>query len=57
MGLGNVSIPAAFLAGFISFFSPCIFPLIPAYIMYITGVNMEDELEEKKLFALSRTIG
>ncbi|WP_313758068.1 cytochrome c biogenesis protein CcdA [Tissierella sp.] len=57
MGLGNVSIPAAFLAGFISFFSPCIFPLIPAYIMYITGINMEDELEEKRLFALSRTIG
>ncbi|WP_353096551.1 cytochrome c biogenesis protein CcdA [Tissierella praeacuta] len=57
MGLGNVSIPMAFAAGFISFFSPCIFPLIPAYIMYITGANMENELEEKRLFALSRTIG
>lgn len=57
MNLGDVSIPIAFGAGFLSFFSPCILPLIPAYIMYITGVNMEDELEEKRLFALTRTIG
>lgn len=57
MNLGDVSIPIAFGAGFISFFSPCILPLIPAYIMYITGVNMEDELEEKRLFALTRTLG
>lgn len=57
MDLGNVSIPIAFGAGFLSFFSPCILPLIPAYIMYITGVNVEDELEKKRLFALTRTIG
>ncbi|MCQ4923289.1 cytochrome c biogenesis CcdA family protein [Tissierella carlieri] len=57
MDLGNVSIPIAFGAGFLSFFSPCILPLIPAYIMYITGVNMEEELEKKRLFALTRTIG
>lgn len=57
MGLGNVSIGVAFGAGFLSFFSPCILPLIPAYIMYITGVNVEDELEKKRLFALTRTFG
>lgn len=57
MNLGDVSIPIAFGAGFLSFFSPCILPLIPAYIMYITGVNMEDELEKKRLFALTRTMG
>lgn len=57
MNLGDVSIPIAFGAGFLSFFSPCILPLIPAYIMYITGVNMEDELEKKRLFALTRTLG
>ncbi|MDR7855587.1 cytochrome c biogenesis protein CcdA [Tissierella sp.] len=53
----NVSVSAAFGAGFLSFFSPCILPLIPAYIMYITGTNMEDELEKKRLFALTRTMG
>lgn len=57
MDFGNVSLPIAFGAGFLSFFSPCILPMIPVYIMYITGVNVEDELEDKKLFALSRTLG
>ncbi len=57
MDLGNVSLSIAFGAGFLSFFSPCILPLIPAYIMYITGVSMENELETKRLFALKRTIG
>jgi cytochrome c-type biogenesis protein len=57
ISLGDVSIPIAFGAGFLSFFSPCILPLIPAYIMYITGVNMEEELEKKRLFALTRTFG
>lgn len=57
MNLGNVSLSIAFGAGFLSFFSPCILPLIPAYIMYITGVSMEDDLEKRRLFALTRTIG
>ena len=53
----SVSLPIAFGAGFISFFSPCILPMIPVYIMYITGINVEDELDKKKLFALTRTVG
>lgn len=53
----SVSLPLAFGAGFISFFSPCILPMIPVYIMYITGVNVEEELDKKKLFALTRTLG
>jgi len=57
MDLGSVSLSIAFGAGFLSFFSPCILPLIPVYIMYITGVSMENELETKRLFALKRTIG
>lgn len=57
MGFENVSLPIAFFAGFLSFFSPCILPMIPVYIMYITGINVEDELDKKKLFALTRTLG
>ncbi len=57
MDFSNVSLPIAFGAGFLSFFSPCILPMIPVYIMYITGINVEDELDKKKLFALSRTLG
>lgn len=57
MNLGDVSIPIAFGAGFLSFFSPCILPLIPAYIMYMTGVSVENEIEEKRWVALTRTMG
>ncbi|NLV88451.1 MAG: cytochrome c biogenesis protein CcdA [Tissierellia bacterium] len=57
MGLGTVSLPLAFGAGFLSFFSPCLLPLIPAYIMYMTGVNMEDELDKRRLSAIIRTGG
>lgn len=57
MIFGDVSIPIAFGAGFLSFFSPCILPLIPAYIMYMTGVTMEEEVEEKRWVALTRTFG
>lgn len=55
--MGDISIPIAFSAGFLSFFSPCVLPLIPAYITYITGTSMEEELVGRKLFALNRTIG
>lgn len=58
MGLsGDVSLFIAFGAGFLSFFSPCIIPLIPVYIMYMTGISMENELEERKFYVLQRTIG
>jgi len=33
----NVTIPLAVLAGLLSFISPCVLPLIPAYISYLTG--------------------
>lgn len=57
LGLTDVSLPIAFGAGFLSFFTPCLLPMIPAYIMYITGVNIEDELSKRRLFAVIRTLG
>lgn len=53
----NVSYTIALAAGFLSFFSPCIIPLIPAYIMYLTGSSMEEDLKDRRWFALSRTLG
>ncbi len=38
----TVSYPAAFIAGILSFLSPCILPLIPAYFTFITGFSLED---------------
>ncbi len=42
----TISFPAAFLAGVLSFFSPCVLPLIPAYFTFITGFSLE-ELTDK----------
>ena len=53
----DVSLPIAFGAGFLSFFSPCLLPMIPAYIMYITGVDMEDDISKVRMTALMRTLG
>jgi len=38
----DVSFPLAFLAGIMSFLSPCVFPLLPSYVSFITGVSFED---------------
>jgi cytochrome c-type biogenesis protein len=38
----NLSIPVAFLAGLVSFLSPCVLPLIPGYISMLSGLSMEE---------------
>jgi cytochrome c-type biogenesis protein len=38
----SISYPAALLAGLLSFFSPCILPLIPAYFTFITGFSLDE---------------
>ena len=42
----SVSIIVAFIAGFLSFVSPCVLPLIPSYVTFITGMSLE-EFEDK----------
>lgn len=37
----DVSLSAAFLAGLVSFLSPCVLPLVPGYISMLSGVGME----------------
>jgi cytochrome c-type biogenesis protein len=38
----DVSIFMAFAAGLISFLSPCVLPLVPGYISFISGVSVEE---------------
>ena len=38
----DVSFSLSFLAGFLSFLSPCVLPLVPSYISFITGISFED---------------
>jgi cytochrome c-type biogenesis protein len=38
----DVSYIAAFVGGFLSFISPCVLPLIPGYLSFVSGVSMEE---------------
>ena len=42
MNTANVTAPIAFLAGLVSFVSPCVLPLVPAYLSLLTGTSLED---------------
>lgn len=47
----------SFTAGFISFISPCVLPLIPSYVGFITGMSFEElTSEENKTTALRATV-
>jgi len=37
-----LAVPVAVLAGLVSFFSPCVLPLVPAYLSYVTGLSAAD---------------
>ena len=49
MGYESVGLVGVFLAGMASFFSPCIVPVIPAYLAYITGVRV-DSLQKGEIY-------
>ncbi len=38
----NVTLLAAFGAGLLSFISPCVLPLIPGYLSYISGMSLDE---------------
>lgn len=38
----QLTLPLAFGAGLVSFVSPCVLPLLPAYVTYLTGSNLEE---------------
>ena len=46
----------AFGAGFISFLSPCVLPLIPGYISYISGESLGDIVEKQKKVILKTVL-
>jgi len=45
MNATNLTLPVAFLAGLLSFASPCVLPLVPAYIGYLGGTAVLSEGE------------
>ena len=42
------ALPVALLAGFVSFASPCVLPLVPGYLGYITGLTGADLREQRR---------
>ncbi|SDI57093.1 cytochrome c biogenesis CcdA family protein [Natribacillus halophilus] len=56
--MDDVSLGIAFMAGLISFFSPCIFPLLPAYLAQLTGANVSSgAINADRRLIFSRSIG
>lgn len=43
-----IALPVAALAGLISFLSPCVLPLVPAYLSYVTGLTGVDLTEARR---------
>ena len=41
-GPGSFGLTISFTAGLLSFLSPCVLPLVPSYITFITGMSLED---------------
>ena len=52
----TTTLSIAFLAGFISFLSPCVLPLIPGYISYISGTSFEKIADKKRNLVIIKTI-
>jgi len=54
--LNQVSLFAAFSAGLLSFVSPCVLPLVPSYVSYITGLSLEQLTDAAERHRLRKTI-
>ena len=51
----NLSIAVAFLAGLLSFLSPCVLPLVPSYLGFITGLSL-NEMTARRRVALTHSL-
>jgi len=54
--LPQTSLLAAFLAGLLSFVSPCVLPLVPSYLVYITGLSLDQLVDSAERNRLRKTI-
>ena len=52
----DISVGAAFLAGLLSFVSPCVLPIVPPYLCYLAGVSVDELKGEAATPATSRRI-
>jgi cytochrome c-type biogenesis protein len=52
----DVSIPAALVAGLVSFLSPCVLPLVPPYLVYLAGETIEHVVNDETGQASKRAV-
>jgi len=55
-GTQDLSLFIAFAAGLLSFLSPCVLPLVPSYVVFITGLSFEELTHEYPKQKLRRII-
>jgi cytochrome c-type biogenesis protein len=53
----SVSLVTAFLAGVVSFISPCVLPIVPGYLSFISGVNLAQYKGNETPAGLARRVG
>jgi cytochrome c-type biogenesis protein len=51
-----LAVPIALFAGLVSFFSPCVLPLVPGYLSYVTGVSGADLKDARRGRLLAGTL-
>ena len=52
----NVPISAALIAGVLSFLSPCVLPLVPPYMIYLTGASIEHVANDEDSASSKRAV-
>jgi len=52
----DASYVGSFIAGIVSFLSPCVLPLVPPYLAYMTGVSLGEMTDEQRPAAISKKV-
>jgi len=54
--MNSISVPLVFLAGLLSFLSPCVLPLVPVYLSYLSGSSISGETSANRWYVLSHAL-
>jgi cytochrome c-type biogenesis protein len=52
----SISVPLVFVAGLLSFFSPCLLPLVPIYLGYLSGSSLSGDAASNRWRVLSHAL-
>ena len=57
MNSAHLSVGIAFLEGLVSFVSPCVLPLVPAYLRFLTGSSVDELSAERSVVSRAHILG